>query len=106
MYKLCFYVPESHLIEVKEALFNEGAGKFGNFDLCSWQTLGAGQFRGLDGSSQFIGNKNELVELSEYKVEMVCQDKYLKAVLKRLLQVHPYQTPAYSVYEIKTIEDL
>lgn len=34
MYKICFYVPESHLEKVKEALFAAGAGKIGNYDSC------------------------------------------------------------------------
>ena len=41
MYKLCFFVPESHVEEVKEALFEQGAGKIGQYDCCAWEVLGA-----------------------------------------------------------------
>ncbi len=47
MYKICFYVPESHLEKVKEALFATGAGRIGDYDHCCWQTRGTGQFRPL-----------------------------------------------------------
>ena len=105
MYQLCFYVPESHLEKVKTALFKEGAGKSGNYDSCSWQTEGLGQFRPLQGSRPFIGDKNRVEQVHEFRVEMVVPDIYIKSVLKALKAVHPYETPAYSVYEIKTIKD-
>jgi len=104
MYQLSFYVPESHLEEVKAALFKEGAGKVGDYDMCSWETDGKGQFRPLEGSTPFIGTAYEVKQIREFKVEMVCQNKYIKAVLNKLMEVHPYETPAHSIYEIKTIE--
>ena len=55
MYKLCFYVPESHLEEVKEAVFAAGAGKMGDYDACAWQTAGQGQFRPGEGADPHIG---------------------------------------------------
>ncbi|MBT3176592.1 MAG: NGG1p interacting factor NIF3 [Desulfobacula sp.] len=105
MYQLCFYVPESHLVEVKKALFEEGAGKLGNYDSCSWETRGTGQFRPLHGSTPFIGDNNKVEQVREFKVEMVCQDKYINSVLSKLEKVHPYETPAFRAYKIKTIKD-
>ncbi len=105
MYQLIFYVPESHLQSVKAALFKAGAGRIGDYDQCAWQTLGSGQFRPLSASTPFIGSVNQLESLAEYKVEMVCEAGKIKAVLQALLAAHPYQTPAYSVLEMKTIAD-
>ena len=105
MYQLCFYVPESHLEKVKTALFEEGAGKLGKYDSCSWESEGIGQFRPLHGSSPFLGDRNKVEQVREFRVEMVCQDIYINSVLSKLLEVHPYETPAYSVCEIKTIEE-
>ncbi len=105
MYQLCFFVPESHLEKVKTALFKEGAGKLGNYDSCSWETDGMGQFRPKPGSRPFVGDKNRIEQVPEFRVEMLVQDIYIQSVLSRLLEVHPYETPAYSVFEIKTIKD-
>ena len=105
MYQLIFYVPESHLEIVKSALFKAGAGRIGDYDCCAWQTLGTGQFRPLEASAPFIGAVNQLESLAEYKVEMVCEAQQIKPVLQALLAAHPYQTPAYSVLEMKTIAD-
>jgi len=91
MYQLCFYVPESHLEKVKIALFEKGAGKLGNYDSCSWETEGVGQFRPLHGSSPFIGDKNKVEQVREFRVEMVIQDGYINSVLSKLVEVHPYE---------------
>ncbi|TXL13858.1 NGG1p interacting factor NIF3 [Methylococcaceae bacterium HT4] len=106
MYKLCFFVPETYVEEVKDALFELGAGKIGVYDCCAWQVLGTGQFKPLAGSQPFIGETEQVTRLSEYKVEMVCTDQLIKQVVKTLLQVHPYQEPAYEVYQVFTVDEL
>jgi structural hemagglutinin/hemolysin toxin protein RtxA len=105
MYQLIFYVPVSHLGIVKSALFKAGAGRIGNYDCCAWQTLGEGQFRPLAASNAFIGRKNEMTKIAEYKVEIVCSAENIKAALQALLSSHPYETAAYGVLEIKTAEN-
>jgi len=101
MHKISFYVPETHLELVKNALFEKGAGKVGNYDHCAWQTLGTGQFRPLPGSQPTIGSQNNIETVEEYLVEMVCEDAHLDAALKAFLEAHPYETPAYAVWEVK-----
>ena len=44
MYKIVTYIPEPDLETVKTAMFEAGAGHFGPYERCSWQTLGIGQF--------------------------------------------------------------
>lgn len=100
MYKIYFYVPESHLDLVKEAVFKSGAGKLGNYDNCAWQTLGIGQFRALDGSHPAIGEQYKLEKVQEYKVETVCEDDLLEEVLAALIDTHPYETPAYGYWQV------
>ncbi len=65
MYKLSFFVPAEHLEEVKQALFDVGVGKIGDYDSCCWQTLGEGQFRPLAGSDPHIGTLNTVEHLPE-----------------------------------------
>ncbi len=103
MLKLCFFVPESHLQQVKMALFEEGAGRIGDYDCCCWQVKGQGQFRPLDGSKPFLGQAGRIETIDEYKVEMVCDDSLIAKVVDRLLQVHPYEVPAYDVMQLLDI---
>lgn len=106
MYQLIFYVPASHLEAVKAELFAAGAGRFNAYDQCAWQTLGEGQFRPLAGSQPFIGETGRRETVSEYKVELVCEDSVIKSAVSALLRVHPYQQPAYAVHKILTVDDL
>jgi hypothetical protein len=100
MYKLCFYVPESHLESVKAAVFKAGAGHIGAYDSCCWQTLGQGQFRPLNGSNPFIGQAGQVESVSEWKVEMVVADEQIHDSVKALKAAHPYETPAYEVWRL------
>jgi hypothetical protein len=104
MFKLCFFIPETHVEQVKEALFKKGAGRIGQYDHCSWQVLGEGQFRPLNGSQPFLGKENQLEKVVEYKVEMVCADDLIEDVVKELIKTHPYEEPAYEVYQLYSLD--
>lgn len=97
LYKIEFYVPESHLETVKSAMFEAGAGMIGNYDCCAWQTAGEGQYRPREGSRPFMGEQDKLETLPEYKVEMACAQECIHAAIKAMKQTHPYEEVAYAV---------
>lgn len=97
MYKICFYVPESDAELVKMTMFHAGAGKIGNYDCCSFETFGIGQFRPLPGSNPFIGLVGELEKVRELRIEMVCEDAVIKEVILAMKKNHPYEMPAYDI---------
>lgn len=101
MYKLCYFVPESHLEKTKQALFQTGAGRIGHYDSCCWQCPGQGQFRPLAGSNPFLGQQGVVEQVSEYRVELVCEDQLIRAAVAALRQAHPYEQPAYEVYRLE-----
>ncbi|KTD20274.1 structural toxin protein (hemagglutinin/hemolysin) RtxA [Legionella lansingensis] len=100
-YKLAFYVPESHLDQVKQALFNAGAGRQGDYEQCCWQCLGQGQFKPLTGANPTIGHVETLTFVPEYKVEMVCSAANVKHVVQALRANHPYEEPAFEVVRLE-----
>jgi hypothetical protein len=102
MYKLSFYVPGTHLEEVKSAAFTAGAGRIGNYDSCCWQTLGQGQFRPLQGSEPYLGQQGEVELVAEYKVEMVCEERFIKAAVESMVEAHPYEEPAWDVIRVES----
>ena len=106
MYKLTVYIPEAHVEQVKDALFAAGAGRDTGYDCCSWQVLGQGQFRPLEGSRPFIGTANRIERVPEYRVEMIVPDETVAAVLAALKASHPYEEPAYNLAQIITADDL
>ena len=102
MYKIVIFIPESHLSQVKEAMFAAGAGKIGDYEACCWEVKGTGQFRPLAGSDPFIGKRGEVEQVVEYRVEMVLADEYVQPVIAALKQAHPYEEPAYQLWQVIT----
>ena len=100
MYKLSVMVPTAYLEQVKEALFNAGAGRYGLYDQCCWQTRGSGQFRPLEGSQPFVGEQGKVHQEETWKVEMICQAAVLSPVIAALHRAHPYEMPAYDFYRV------
>mgnify|MGYP003385347761 CR=1 FL=1 len=99
MYRINVYIPATHLDSVKQAMFSAGAGKIGNYAQCCWQVKGVGQFEPLVGSDAFIGETGRLEQVDEYKVELVCESDVIHQVIDALKLSHPYEEPAYDVYE-------
>ena len=103
MFKICLYVPENSVETVKQALFDAGAGRIGNYDCCCWQTLGTGQFRPLENSQPAVGTLNQIESLSEIKLELVCDDALVKQAIDAMKKSHPYEEPAYHVWRLESI---
>jgi len=101
MYKLSYFVPKEAKEKTKEALFHAGAGKFNNYDCCSFESEGVGQFRPLDGAKPYLGTHNKIEYVKEYKVEMICKDELIKKAVKTLKEAHPYEEVAYEVLKLE-----
>ena len=102
MYKLTFHVPETHLEVTKAAVFAAGAGSVGNYDQCSWQVQGEGQFRPLPGSAPHLGEQGRVERTAEYRVELVCADDKIADAVLALKAAHPYETPSYAAWKIES----
>lgn len=103
MYKLSFFVPDESLEAVKTAVFATGAGRIGDYDCCSWQCKGTGQFRPLSGSNPYLGEEGKVEQVAEWKVELVCEDHLIHAAVTALKQAHPYEEVAYDVWQLADI---
>lgn len=100
MLKLIFFVPETSVETVKQAVFDAGAGCLGDYDRCSWQTLGIGQFRPLDGANPHLGHVGAVERVDEYRVETLVDERVIEAVIEALIQAHPYEEPAWEVVKL------
>lgn len=103
MYKIVFFVPETHKEAVKQALFDAGAGRIGNYDSCAWETLGTGQFRAMQGANPFLGKIEQIEHVDEYRVELVCDAARIKDAIQAMKAAHPYEEPAYDVVKLAEI---
>lgn len=101
MHKLTVYIPETHVEQVKEALFAAGAGRYAAYDRCCWQVLGQGQFRPLEGSNPAIGQCGADERVAEYRVEAICADDRIPAITAALRASHPYEEPAFDFTPVR-----
>ncbi|RLA63064.1 MAG: NGG1p interacting factor NIF3 [Epsilonproteobacteria bacterium] len=105
MFKIIVFIPISHTEKVRNALFKSGAGKLGNYDCCSFETTGTGQFRPLAGSNPYLGTENLVEKVIEIKLEIVCSKKNIKDAIKAMKQAHPYEEVAFDVIKLETSFD-
>lgn len=103
-YKLVVYVPESHGDRLRDAIGNAGAGKIGKYTSCTFTSKGVGRFMPQEGSDPTIGEVGKLEAVEEERIETVCSEADLKAVLAAIKEVHPYEEPATDVYPIEVVE--
>lgn len=101
LYKLIIYVPVTHENEIRKVIFENGAGHIGNYDNCSFNTRGIGTFRPLIGSNPFIGDINKQEYVEEVKIETIVTQEKLNTVLTKMLEIHPYEEPAYDIIKLE-----
>ncbi|WP_227395128.1 Nif3-like dinuclear metal center hexameric protein [Jeotgalibacillus aurantiacus] len=97
--KLIVFVPGTHEETVRSALAEAGAGQIGDYSDCSFTSNGTGRFKPGAGSDPFIGTSGVVESVEEVKIEVIYQASLEKKVLKALKQSHPYEEPAYDVFE-------
>jgi dinuclear metal center YbgI/SA1388 family protein len=98
--KLVTFVPERHVDKVRAALCKAGAGVIGEYTDCSFRTGGAGTFRGGDVTKPYLGKAGRFEEVKEFRLEVRLPETRRQAVLKALLDSHPYEEPAYDLYPL------
>jgi len=103
-YKLVLYVPHSHADILREAIGAAGAGIIGNYSHCSFTIEGTTRFKPEPGADPTEGEVGKMEEVTEDRIETVCEADVLKAVLKAIKDVHPYEEPATDVYPIEIFE--
>ncbi|WP_430333105.1 Nif3-like dinuclear metal center hexameric protein [Rhodococcus sp. ACT016] len=92
-------VPTADTARVRAALFDAGAGELGDYRECSWTVAGEGQFRPLAGANPALGSVGDLESVVEDRVEVIAPRAARSAVLRALRAAHPYEEPAFDVFE-------
>jgi hypothetical protein len=99
--KLVVFVPLSHVEQVREAMCVAGAGRIGNYDVCSFGTEGEGTFRGDASTDPFIGRPGSIERVKEVRLETILPRGLEKPVIAAMLQAHPYEEVAYDLYPVE-----
>jgi dinuclear metal center YbgI/SA1388 family protein len=101
--KLVTYTTPENVEKLRNALFESGAGKIGNYENCSFNSNGIGTFMGNEDSDPKIGNRFEFVENEEIKIEVTYEKHLQSKVLKALFNNHAYEEVAYGIYELQNV---
>jgi dinuclear metal center YbgI/SA1388 family protein len=101
--KLVVFVPVADAERVLDAVAAEGAGGIGDYERCAWTTTGEGTFRPLPGASPTVGAVGEVARVEEARLEIVLPRNRRAAVVHALLAAHPYEEPAYDVFELASL---
>jgi hypothetical protein len=98
--KLIVFVPPEALDAVRDALFDAGAGRIGDYERCSWYTEGIGTFLAGDETAPAIGERGREERVPELRLETVFPAELQERVVAALRRAHPYEEPAFDVYEL------
>ncbi len=102
--KLVVFVPREALDTVREALFAAGAGRIGDYARCSFYTEGTGTFLGGAGTLPDVGQAGREQRVAELRLETVFPAELQDVVVAALREAHPYEEPAFDIYELVAVE--
>ena len=98
--KIVVFVPLTHTDIVREAIGKSGGGIIGNYDACSFSSVGIGRFKPNEKANPHIGKANKLEKVEEERVEFVCPRNKAKFIIKAIKKVHPYEEVALDIYPL------
>jgi dinuclear metal center YbgI/SA1388 family protein len=101
--KVVAFCPANNVEQVRQAMFDAGAGYIGNYDECSYNIEGIGTYKGLDGATPYLGTIGKLHNEKEIRIETIVPTYKLSKVIKNMIEVHPYEEVAYDVYQLENV---
>ena len=99
--KVELFVPASNAGAVRAEIGQAGGGIIGHYSCCSFSSSGIGRFKPESGANPTIGSVGNIEEVSEEKIEFVCDRKVLKDVLEAIQKTHPYEEIGIFVYPVE-----
>lgn len=103
--KVVIFVPETHVENVAEAIFEAGAGRIGAYEKCSFRLAGQGTFFGTEDTDPVVGRKGRLERVDELRIESVmpADAAALRRVTQAIRASHPYEEPAFEFYPLSGV---
>ncbi len=96
-FNMSVYVPESHLVDVQEAVFSAGAGSQGAYSRCSWFVKGTGGFQPRKNANPYLGIAEMDERVEEIRLSFMVDTRNLENVVRALKSAHPYEEPVVDI---------
>ncbi|PKP24469.1 MAG: Nif3-like dinuclear metal center hexameric protein [Bacteroidetes bacterium HGW-Bacteroidetes-2] len=100
--KLITYVPSAEAENLRNVLFEAGAGSIGNYNKCSFSVEGFGSFCPTENAHPSIGKIGKTHKEAETQIGVTFATHLESKILKALFKNHSYDEVAY---EITTLEN-
>ncbi|MFN2629695.1 MAG: NGG1p interacting factor NIF3 [Gaiellaceae bacterium] len=104
LHKLVWFVPREALDATRNAVFEAGAGRIGDYTRCSWYTAGTGTFLAGPGAEPSIGEVGREERVAELRVETVVPAERAGQIVGALKEAHPYEEVAFELYPLLELE--
>ena len=99
--KLITYAPKDKVSFLLENLHKAGAGSIGNYDECSFSSIGMGTFKGNQKSNPKVGERGKKTVTDEVQINLIFEFHKQTEILQALFKFHPYEEVAYEVFKLK-----
>lgn len=101
--KIVTFVPVADAEKVLDAITAAGAGTIGGYTRCGYFGEGVGTFTPGPGTNPTIGSPGVAERVPESRLETVAPRAARRRVIEALVAAHPYEAPAYDVYELADV---
>jgi hypothetical protein len=103
--KIQTYCPREGADDIRLAIGNAGGGVIGNYTYCAFLSSGHGYFLPMEGSSPTIGKQGNIEKVEEIKIEFVCEQGRVKAVIEAIKKAHPYEEVPIDIFQLLDLEE-
>ena len=100
------FAPVDAADKVRQAMHTAGAGSIGDYDNCSFSTIGNGAFRPNDNSNPILGNRGEDTMVEEVRIEVLTERWCTGSVIAAAKIAHPYEEMAHFITHITNKDKL
>lgn len=98
--KLVVYAPKDHYRRLLDIFFNYNQGVIGQYSCCTFRQDGTGTFKPGPAARPMVGDPGETVHIDEVRIEATINPLFIKKIVAKLEDVHPYETMAWDVYPL------
>ncbi len=95
--KITVFCPPENADDIRQVLGQAGAGVIGEYSFCSFTASGIGRFTPSAQANPHIGDSGKPEQVSEERIEVVCDRDKAREVIAVMKKAHPYEEVAFDI---------
>ena len=99
IFKMVVFVPEEYLEKMMDSVTEAISPVYPNYTRTFSYSKVTGTWLPLEGSDPFLGTHGKIETAEETRLEFIVFEKDIKAAVKAVRGVHPYEEPAIDIIE-------